>query len=281
SPSTWLSATANGRCDWSNAYGTICTPRLSLLARPTSTVSARLSAGSGWFSPTPLTDETETFALSLVRIPQPLEAERGRTASFDLTATHGPLQLNGTLFANQVTNAVGPRGVVGDTLGVVDLINASGPLTTHGGEVFAVFNQEPVIATAYYALTRSRETSTETARLRELPLTPREAAGIDFALDDDESGAYGAIELYYTGRQALEDNQYASISTPYTTIGILLSDRWRAATVFLNGENLTNVRQTNYQPLVRTHAGEGGRWTVDPWAPLEGRRINVGVRWQW
>jgi hypothetical protein len=101
------------------------------------------------------------------------------------------------------------------------------------------------------------------------------------ALEDDESGAYAAIEVFYTGRQALEDNQYATVSKPYTTLGILLSDNWRSLTVFANGENLTDVRLTRFQPLLRTQPGEGGRWTVDSWAPLEGRRLNVGVRWRW
>jgi iron complex outermembrane receptor protein len=60
-PTAWLSATANGRCDRSTAYGTICTPRVSVLIKPASALSARLSDGAGWFAPTPLTDETETF----------------------------------------------------------------------------------------------------------------------------------------------------------------------------------------------------------------------------
>jgi len=38
------------------------------------------------------------------------------------------------------------------------------------------------------------------------------------------------------------------------------------------------VRQTRWDPLIRpTRAGDG-RWTVDGWAPLEGRNINGGVR---
>jgi iron complex outermembrane receptor protein len=50
------------------------------------------------------------------------------------------------------------------------------------------------------------------------------------------------------------------------------------ATVFLNGENLLNVRLTKYEPLVRPQPGPGGRWTVDAWAPLEGRVVNAGIR---
>jgi len=237
--------------------------------------------GAGWYAPRPLTDQTETFGLTSVFVSAPLAAERARTSSLDVTWSGGPLQVNGTLFANRVANAVGLQRVPGDTLGAVNLVNAAGSLRTHGGELFAVFNREPFIVTAYYAATRSREVSAENGREREVPLTPPENGGLDFAADDDESGAYAAIEIFYTGRQALEDNPYATASRPYTTIGALLSKRWARATVFLNGENLSNIRLTNYQPLVRPRVGEGGVWTVEPWAPLEGRRVNLGVKWAW
>ena len=280
-PMHWLSGTVNGRCDWSNVYGTICTPRVSLLARTGSAISSRLSVGNGWFAPQPSSDLTEAFGLSRVFEPAPLVAEHARTASLDVTMTQGPLQVNGTLFANRVANPVGLQLLAGDTSGAVNLVNAIGPLQTHGGELFAVFNQDPFIVTAYYGATRSREVSSESGLVREAPLVPREDAGLDFAVDDDESGAYAALEVFYTGRQALEDNPSLTVSRPYTTVGVLLADRWRAATVFLNLENLTGVRLTKYQSLLRPTVGPGGSWTVEPWAPLEGRRVNAGVRWAW
>ena len=48
--------------------------------------------------------------------------------------------------------------------------------------------------------------------------------------------------------------------------------------LFINGENLTGVRQTRWDPLLRPTRAADGRWTVDAWAPLEGRNINGGVR---
>jgi iron complex outermembrane receptor protein len=48
--------------------------------------------------------------------------------------------------------------------------------------------------------------------------------------------------------------------------------------VFVNFENLGDVRQTRYDPLLLPSEGRGGRWTTDAWAPLEGRTINGGVR---
>ena len=48
--------------------------------------------------------------------------------------------------------------------------------------------------------------------------------------------------------------------------------------LFVNAENITDVRQTRYDRLLRPGAGADGRWTVDAWAPLDGRVINGGVR---
>jgi iron complex outermembrane receptor protein len=48
--------------------------------------------------------------------------------------------------------------------------------------------------------------------------------------------------------------------------------------LFLNLENLTNVRQTRWNCLLRPTRCPDGRWTVDAWAPLDGRVINGGVR---
>jgi outer membrane receptor protein involved in Fe transport len=50
------------------------------------------------------------------------------------------------------------------------------------------------------------------------------------------------------------------------------------ALLFINGENLTDVRPTRWESLLRPARGLDGRWTVDAWAPLDGRNINGGVR---
>lgn len=281
-PTGWFAATVNARCDASSTYGTICTPRVSLLVHHGSAVSARVSAGAGWFAPMALNEETEAIGLSHVVLPQPLIAERARTTSIDVTATRGALQVNGTLFSNRVASPLGLRPFLtasGDSTTPVALVNAPGTLRTWGGELFSVFNMEPIIATAYLASTRSRELSPATGAPREVPLTPREEAGLDLAYEEDETGSYLAAELFYTGRQPLEDDPYRRFGRPYTTVGLLAAKRIRRATLFLNLENLTDIRLSRYEPVRRSRPGEGGTWTVDAWAPLEGRSVNAGVRY--
>jgi outer membrane receptor for ferrienterochelin and colicins len=48
--------------------------------------------------------------------------------------------------------------------------------------------------------------------------------------------------------------------------------------VFVNAVNLTNVRQTHFDPLVLPAQEPDGRWTTDVWAPLGGRVFNAGVK---
>ncbi|MDB4885562.1 MAG: TonB-dependent receptor plug, partial [Gemmatimonadetes bacterium] len=277
-PSDWLATQVNGRCDASSTYGAICTPRVSLLAHSGRVLSARLSGGAGWGAPSAGTEETEVFGLSPVVGPLRLTAERARTLSLDVSTVHGPLEVSGTLFASRVDDPVGLRRVLGDTAGAVELVNASGPARAHGAELFAVYNQEPVIVTAFYGAIRTRETSPETGRLRESPYVPTTSAGLDAAFEEDESGTRVGVEVLYTGRQAVEENPYRTVAPAYVTVGLLVSQRFARANVFLNLENLTNVRQTRWDPLLRSMAGEGGRRTVDEWAPLEGRAANLGVR---
>ena len=59
----WLSVSASARADFHNQYGVFLSPRLSALLRWAG-FTTRLSAGQGFFAPTPLTEETEAAGLS-------------------------------------------------------------------------------------------------------------------------------------------------------------------------------------------------------------------------
>ena len=92
-----------------------------------------------------------------------------------------------------------------------------------------------------------------------------------------ESGRIG-LECYYTGVQRLDANPYRNESRPYIVFGALVERRVGRYRLFLNAENLANVRQAQWDPLLRPARGIDGRWTVDGWAPLDGRNVNGGVR---
>ncbi len=110
------------------------------------------------------------------------------------------------------------------------------------------------------------------------PLVPRHQAGL-VASYEAEGAMRAGLELYYTGRQWLSDAMYRGLSEPYLYIGALVERALGPVRLFVNAENLLDVRQTDWDPLVRPVRGEGGRWTTDVWAPLDGFVVNAGVRW--
>jgi iron complex outermembrane receptor protein len=264
-----VSLSASGRVDRHSEYGWFFSPRLSLLYR-TGGWAARLSGGTGFFGPTALTEETEAAGLRNLRIPRALRAERGRGASFDVTRTAGPVSATVTLFGSRVIDPVHVTREAAYTL-----TNLDAPTETAGVEALGTFRRAPFALTANYAYVRARE---QAGTVREdVPLTPRHSAGFVGMLESEETGRLG-LEVYYTGRQRLDANPYADESRAYVIVGLLAERRFGRLRIFVNGENLTGVRQTRWDPLLRPSPAADGRWTVDAWAPLEGRTINGGVR---
>jgi outer membrane receptor for ferrienterochelin and colicins len=267
--SRWMSLSASGRLDRHSEYGTFFSPRLAALLR-SGPWSSRLSVGTGFFGPSALTEETEAAGLSRLIIRGPLRAEKGRSASLDLTRTDGPLSYTLTLFASRVLNPVDV-----ERSDAFVLTNAPEPTTNAGVEVLGTLRREPFAVTGTYTYVHSRDFD-QNATV-DASLTPRHSAGLVGMWEREDVGRVG-VELYYTGVQRLEDNPYARESEPYVIIGLLGERQFGRLRLFINGENLTGVRQTRWQPLIRPDRAVDGRWTVDAWAPLEGRNINGGVR---
>ena len=265
-----VSILASGRMDWHSVYGAFFSPRVSALVRGGGWTS-RLSIGEGFSAPTPINEDTEAASLRRLVVPRPLEAEEGLGASLDVTRTSGPGTYTVTAFASRVRS---PLRVEREAR--YALVTADGPSSNVGVELLATIRREPVSLTATYTLVRSREQADGVSR--DAPLTPRHSAGLVGMIESEDKGRIG-VEVYYTGRQALEVNPFATVSRPYVIVGALVERRFGRLRLFLNAENLTDARQTRWQPLIRPDGPlADGRWTVDAWAPLDGRVFNGGVR---
>lgn len=275
-PTAWLASTASARLDADNRYGTFVSPRISLLVHRGDRWNLRLSAGTGVFTPTPFTAETEVTGLSHLRPLTGLVAERARGVSADLGTVRGPLELDGSVFASAIDHPVQLRAVANDSV-ATELVNAAGPTRTEGAELFARYEREPLTITGLYQYLQGTELDVTTGARRAVPLNPRHTAGLTVVWADEDEGARFGLEGYYTGRQALKDDPYRTTSTPYFTVDALVEVPLGPAVLFLHGEDLTDVRQSQYEPLLRPTPGLGGVWTPDVWAPLAGRVINAGI----
>lgn len=278
-PTEWFGLTASGRADFHSEYGTFLSPRVSVLVRPARGWNARLSAGGGEYAPTPFVEETEEIGLARLRpFVGRLGAERAWSAGADAGGVVGPLELSGSIYASVIRHPVALRAVE-ETRDSVELVNLGAPTRTRGDEFVAIYRLRTYRLTGTYAYLHATEQDPETGLRRGVPLTPLHSAGLMASWEPKDDSGLG-LEGFYTGRQPLAEDPYRTRSRPYAQVGALARWRFGRLMVYVNGENLTDVRQTRWEPLLRATPGLGGRWTVDAWAPLEGRMLNTGVRWR-
>jgi iron complex outermembrane receptor protein len=179
----WLIVSASGRLDHHSRYGIFFSPRVSSLLRGGAWTS-RLSFGAGFYGPSALTEETEAAGLARLVIPEPLEAERGRSLTLDVGRTDGPLSYTLTAFRSRVRYPIH----VDRSAGLV-LTNADEPSTTAGIELLGTLRREPFSLTTTYTHVRARETGA--ASVVDAALTPRHAAGLVGMWEREDVGRIG------------------------------------------------------------------------------------------
>ncbi|WP_164085753.1 TonB-dependent receptor plug domain-containing protein [Stenotrophomonas maltophilia] len=271
-----LTLSGSARWDQHSAYGGHFSPRVSLLFRPDAW-TLRASIGRGFYAPTPFVEQIEAAGLSRLEPLSGLRAEIATTGSIDAGYVHGAWELNLSVFASGIDHAVRLVESVTAPGERVQLINVAGVTRTRGSELLLRYRWQDVTVTGSYVYTDAREPGAEAAGRRPVSLTPRHSAGLVAMWEQHDRGRVG-LEAYYTGIQALDDNPWRRRSRPYLEVGALGEIVLGRISLFLNLENILNVRQTDYNRMLRPRRADDGQWTVDAWAPLEGFVVNGGVR---
>jgi outer membrane receptor for ferrienterochelin and colicins len=269
-----LTLAASLRADAHSEYGALVSPRASLLARPNDEWVLRASLGGGSYAPTPFNEETEQTGLSRLAALSGLSAERASGGVVDATFHRGRLEISGTVFGSSVARAV-QLGVTGPAS--VAFKNAPEPTKTHGTELIVRYRHQGLLAMVTHAWTKSTEIDPETRVRRDVPLTPRHYGSLNLIWEKEGVGGIG-LEAYGFGRQALDDDPSRTTSDPYVVIGALARRRFGQVLLYVNAENLLDVRQTKEQTMVLPARRPDGRFLVDAWAPLDGRVFNAGLR---
>lgn len=265
---------ASARIDDHNEYGTFFSPRFSALFRPHDDWTVRASIGSGFAAPTPVMEETEETSLALLLPLQNLKAERAVSYSLDVQWQEDGWELDGSIFGSQIRDPLTIAAAAQP--GRLELINADGPRRVIGAEFLLHYVKgllHVIGSSTYLDVT---EAAPQGGR-RDSDLIPEFAGELVALLEDEDRGRIG-LEVSYTGRQRVFDNPYRNVSSRYFELSALAEIKLGRAAIFLNAINLTNVRQTRFDPLLLAAPTATGERITDVWAPLAGRTFNIGVK---
>ena len=260
----WLLLSGSLRADYHNLYDMLFSPRGSIRVRG-GQWAAGFSAGRSYFTPRPIMEETEAAGIMRLTIEGSLDKETADSVSADVTHSTSVTTLTLTLFRTKIDN---PALIDRATY---TLRNEAEPVISRGVEFLATVRKSIFSATGHYTYAKTRELDG-----RALPLMPLHS-GAFLAGVNGTRGRLG-VEVSFVGEQRLDANPYRSVSEPFTLVGLLGEYGFGAWRVYVNADNLTDVRQTDWDPIARPARDIDGRYTVDAWAPLRGRTLNIGFR---
>jgi iron complex outermembrane receptor protein len=285
SPDPRFAITSAARLDLQSEFGDFVSPRVSAVVRPNEQWQLRLSRANGFYAPTPLIDETEAFGLSHIERSNARQPEHTLGWSLDVDHTDGALELGGSAYRTVVTHPLVVRNTPGAANGF-QLVNGDEPLRAQGIDVHARYRMEPIrftVSYSYLDATRPEiaalfgtDFEVDTTLIRAVPFNPRHSASLDWAYVRDHDKTLG-VAVHFVGKQTLADSTFGT-GRPYVTMDARFEKQIRSATVFVYAKDLTGVHQLQLGPVLRPSSGAAGQWADNPWAPLDGRVINAGIR---
>ena len=268
-----LSVEAGFRLDHARDYGTFALPRVSVLYRFTDKLTSRVGFGLGYKTPTIFTEDAEELLFrNVLPIGDALEAERSRGGTFDVNyrGTIGEnftYAINQMFFYTQITDPLVLEAVPG---GLFRYANSDSSITSKGFETNLRLSYDIAKVFVGYTFTDARAGYLPGDRI--LPLTPKHKINSSLVFEEHENFKTG-VEAHHTGRQTLTDR---SRTRSYTVVGVFGEKTFGKISLFVNAENITDVKQGRFGPVVLPPFTDPT--FAEVYTHLEGRVFNGGVK---
>ena len=268
-----LSVVAGLRVDHSKNYGTFALPRISALYKFSERITVRIGFGMGYKTPTMFTEDAEKLLFrNVLPVGSTLKAERSIGGTFDVNYknTLGKLNyaINQMVFYTQISDPlVLRRGVF---INVYRFINANSPVISKGLESNVRLGYG--IAKLFIGYTFTDAKAGHLGGDRRLTLLPKHRINSALVFERHESFKAGA-EFYFASSQILDDR---TSTRSIAEIGLFGEKTFGRYSVFINAENLTDVRQGKYTPVVvPPHQNPS---FAELYTHTEGRIFNGGIK---
>ncbi len=270
--SSKLAVELGARVETARRYGTFFLPRVSLLYRWSEHFSTRVGAGAGYKTPTIFTEQAEERLFRNVRpLDSGLKAERSGGGTFDLnysrTFGEASVSVNQMFFYTHISD---PLVLTNVSKSGFAIRNADTPVISRGFETNAKIGYRLLKIFLGYTFTDAK--AGYLPGDRSLTLLARNKINSALVLESHQNFKAG-IEAYFTGRQTLTDRTRTS---SFTEMGIFGEKTFGKFTLFVNAENITDVRQGRYAPVVNPPHDDPT--FAEVWTHLEGRIFNGGIK---
>lgn len=273
SPNAWVNIETGLRGDDTNPYGFIFLPRLSALFRFSEHFTSRIGGGLGYKLPTIFTEESEEKQfqniLPLNTSSTEYENSKGMNIDFSYTAKADEVKLfiNPLFFYTRINH---PLVLTALTNGQYQFINANGFTDSKGLDLTVRLTLDELkFFTGYSYTTANNHFAGQTSAY---PLAPKHKLHFDLVYEIEEKLRI-AFESYYTSKQQLNDGK---MGKSYWLLGTLIEKSWKHFSLFINGEDLNNAKQTNWEPIY-TGSVTNPKFK-EIYTPLEGRIVNGGIK---
>jgi iron complex outermembrane receptor protein len=149
-------------------------------------------------------------------------------------------------------------------------INAPGDLNTRGTETNIKILMDEL--GFYFGYTYTDAKQHFNGNTFPQTLTPKSRISADVTYEIENSFRAG-VEGFYNSQQLLSDG---TAGRGYYTFGLLVQKMWKHFDLFINGENLTDQRQTKWGSI---YSGSITNPVFkDIYAPLDGVVVNIGIK---
>ncbi len=262
------------RADHTDLYGDFILPRIALFHRFNDTWAARAGVGFGYKIPNALDVQIIDYPIEdLQPLPSNIKAEKstGYNLEGNFKKNLGDdvnLFINHAFFLTQITQPVIATQLAD---GRVFFSNADQPVTTMGFDTYVKLSVKTLELYLGYTYTDAERKYLQQNQF--LPLTPRNRFAFTAVRPFAKKWRAG-LEGSFVGVEYRDGD----INTqPYFLTSLMIERKFgKMFTLVLNGENLLNYRQTNYEQI---YTGPLTNPTFKPlWAPIDGRVINLSLR---
>ncbi|MGD9562135.1 MAG: TonB-dependent receptor [Pyrinomonadaceae bacterium] len=268
-----FSLEAGFRLDYSKDYGAFALPRVSLLYRFNDNLTSRVGFGLGYKTPTMFTEEAERLLFrDVFPVGNTLEAEHSKGGTFDVNYRNNigesfSYSLNQMFFYTQITD---PLVLRPDVNNICRFANAESSVISKGFETNARLGYG--IAKLFVGYTFTDAKAGYLAGDRTLTLLPKHRVNSALVFEKHESFKAGA-EFYFASRQTLDDR---SLSRSIAEFGLFGEKTFGKFSFFINAENLTDVGQGRYGPVVLPP--HQNPTFAELYTHTEGRLFNGGIK---